>query len=79
MARVGRSRLGGNIVSIDHGNGYLTKYMHLDGVNVKDGQQVGPDDVIGLLGMSGRATGPNLHYQILKNGRPVNPEDYWRR
>lgn len=63
----------GNTVDIDHGNGYLTRYMHLDGVNVRNGQQVGPDDILGRLGMTGRATGPNLHYQVLHNGRPVNP------
>lgn len=79
VARVGSSRLGGNTVTVDHSNGYQTRYAHLDGVNVRDGQQIGPDDVIGSLGMTGRATGPNLHYQVLRNGRPVNPASLFGR
>ena len=73
VARTSSSKNGGNIVTIDHGGGVLTRYMHLDKVNVRDGQQIGPDDVVGLLGRTGRASGPHLHYQVLVNGRPVNP------
>lgn len=78
-ARVTSSRLGGNTVTIDHGGGRTTKYMHLGRVNVQDGQQVGPDDVVGMIGMTGRSTGPHLHYQEYLNGKPVNPASHRRK
>ncbi len=64
----------GNNVVIDNGGGYSSLYAHLEAVNVSPGQQVvGGSTVIGWLGMSGRTTGPHVHFEIRQNGTPVNP------
>ena len=67
----------GNMVDIDHGFGYTTRYGHLQGANVEPGQQVKRGDQIGTLGSSGRATGPHLHYEVLYKTRQVNPWNYF--
>jgi soluble lytic murein transglycosylase len=72
-ARVSRSAKGGNIVTIDHGKGVVTKYMHLDTVSVKDGQTVTDQTVIGGLGNTGVSTGPHLHYEVYVGGKKVDP------
>jgi murein DD-endopeptidase MepM/ murein hydrolase activator NlpD len=63
----------GRVVEIDHGNGIRTRYAHLRKVLVKKGQQVAHRQEIGLLGVSGRSTGPHVHYEILVNGKPRDP------
>ena len=63
----------GRLVEIDHGMGFKTRYAHLNKILVKIGQKVDYRDKIGLLGNSGRSTGPHLHYEIAHNGRPVDP------
>jgi murein DD-endopeptidase MepM/ murein hydrolase activator NlpD len=63
----------GNLIIIKHGFGLATRYGHLSRYNVKPGQQVKRGDVIGLVGSTGRATGSHLHYEILANGRLINP------
>jgi len=63
----------GRLVEIDHGMGFRTRYAHLNKILVKVGQKVEYRDNIGLLGNSGRSTGPHLHYEIAHNGRPVDP------
>lgn len=63
----------GNMVEIDHGNGFKTKYAHLNKAYVKKGAYVNPGDTIGEVGSTGRSTGPHLHYEILYNGTPVDP------
>ena len=63
----------GRLVSIDHGLGVETRYAHLDKIVVKVGQKVGPDTTIGLLGNSGRSTGPHLHYEVRIDDRPRDP------
>ncbi len=63
----------GRLVEIDHGMGFKTRYAHLNKILVKVGQKVDNRDKIGLLGNSGRSTGPHLHYEIAHNGRPVDP------
>lgn len=73
VARVSRSEKGGNIVTIDHGGGVVTRYMHLDRVDVKDGQRVTGDTVLGSVGTTGRASGPHLHYEVIVGGRHVDP------
>ncbi|NQU86022.1 MAG: M23 family metallopeptidase [Mariniphaga sp.] len=73
-----RSKIGfGLEIKIDHGFGYVTLYGHLNGFNVKSGQLVKRGDVIGYIGNSGGSTAPHLHYEIHKNGKPVNPEYYY--
>jgi murein DD-endopeptidase MepM/ murein hydrolase activator NlpD len=61
---------------ISHGFGITTRYGHLQKVNVKLGQKVERGDKIGELGMSGRTTGPHLHYEVRINNMPANPVQY---
>ncbi len=63
----------GNLVILRHGFGLSTRYGHLSKFNVKVGDQVTRGDVIGYVGATGRATGTHVHYEILANGRPINP------
>jgi murein DD-endopeptidase MepM/ murein hydrolase activator NlpD len=66
----------GNYVVIDHNNGYLTYYAHLNKIKVKKGQFVQRYDLIGLMGSTGRSTGTHLHYEVRVSNHPVNPIDY---
>lgn len=66
----------GRIVEIDHGNGITTLYGHLNKILVKKGQKVGYRDRLGLLGSSGRTTGPHVHYEIRVNGRLSDPLNF---
>ena len=66
----------GNEALIDHGYGVATKYAHLSTLCVFVGQQVRRGQVIGTVGMTGRATGPHLHYEVLVQGTPVNPTKF---
>lgn len=67
----------GNVIDIDHGFGYSTRYGHLQDALVKPGQQVHRGDQIATMGSSGRATGPHLHYEVLYQTRQVNPWNYF--
>lgn len=64
---------GGNTVVIDHGLGVYTVYMHLSGFNVKDKEYIAKGSVVGYVGMTGRATGPHLHYGVKINTVTANP------
>lgn len=66
----------GNSVEIEHGGGIVTKYAHLQKSVVKSGQWVKRGEVLGYIGMTGRTTGPHLHYEVRLNGVPVNPMRY---
>ncbi|MDE2059291.1 MAG: M23 family metallopeptidase [candidate division NC10 bacterium] len=66
----------GNVVSVSHGNKISTFYAHLQQQKVSQGQQVRRGDVIGLVGATGRVTGPHLHYEIQVNDVPVDPTKY---
>jgi len=63
----------GNCIEIDHGNGFKTKYAHLNKSYVKKGQMVKQGDKIAEVGSTGRSTGPHLHYEVLYNGVNVDP------
>jgi murein DD-endopeptidase MepM/ murein hydrolase activator NlpD len=63
----------GTTVIIDHGHGLISRYAHLDSYSVKIGQAVRKGDVIGAVGETGLVTGPHLHFEVLKNGKPVDP------
>lgn len=76
VVTVGRELGYGRIVEIDHGSGYRTRYAHLAAVVARPGQVVERGEAIGEVGRSGLATGPNLHYEVLVDGRPVNPREY---
>ncbi|MFL5402938.1 MAG: peptidoglycan DD-metalloendopeptidase family protein [Gemmatimonadales bacterium] len=66
----------GNTIVIDHGFGIVTKFAHASKLLVKTGQRVSRGQRIALVGNSGLATGPHLHYEVHVNGRPVNPLKY---
>ena len=67
----------GNHIIVDHGFGYQTVYGHLDKFNVREGQKVKRGDVIGFIGSTGLSTAPHLHYEVLVNGRYVDPALYY--
>jgi len=69
----------GNLIIIDHGNGLTTRLGHLSRFNVKVGQKVRKNDIVGYVGTSGRSTAPNLHYEVRLNDRPINPRNYLPR
>jgi murein DD-endopeptidase MepM/ murein hydrolase activator NlpD len=68
----------GRAVVVDHGRGITTRYGHLSSFAVAAGQYVHRGDTIGYVGLSGRATGPHLHYEVRINETPVNPRKYLR-
>jgi len=67
----------GNMIIIDHGFGYQTLYGHLHTIGVLPDSEVKRGDVIGTVGSTGRSAGPHLHYEVHKNGRHVNPINYF--
>ena len=67
----------GKYIIIDHGYGYETKFLHLSKINVKKGQSVVRGELIGETGNSGRSTAPHLHYEVIYNGTPQNPLNYF--
>jgi len=73
VIHAGRKSGYGNMVEIDHGNGYTTRYAHVSKIHVAVGDRVGKGMTIAEVGSSGRSTGPHLHLELLKNGKQVNP------
>lgn len=69
----GKSGAYGNMVEVSHGLGFSTRYGHLDAVAVAHGQAVDRNTVVGTVGKTGRVTGPHLHYEIRKDGTPLDP------
>ena len=67
----------GNCVMIDHGNGYVTLYGHMSSIAVSQGQTVSQGDTIGYVGSTGNSTGPHLHFEVLKNGTRIDPEQFF--
>ena len=68
----------GIMVEVNHGNGYSTRYAHNSENLVEVGDEVRKGQIVALMGESGRATGPNLHFEVLKDGRRVNPVNFIR-
>lgn len=66
----------GNCIEVSHGNGLMTRYAHMSGFRARIGQQVNAGDVIGLIGNTGRSTGPHLHFEVRVNGKAVNPRPF---
>ena len=66
----------GNCIMVDHGFGYVTRYAHLNSIDVAVGDKVRRGDLIGYSGKSGRITGPHLHYEVIYRGEVINPADY---
>jgi len=73
VAYVGSGPTHGNSVLIDHGDGVFSGYNHLSAFNVQVGQMVNKGDVVGLVGSTGMATGPHVHWEIIVRGVPVDP------
>jgi len=63
----------GNVVYVDHGGGLISMYAHLSRINVRNGEILNQGDNLGLVGQTGRATGPHLHWSVYLNGTAVNP------
>lgn len=69
----------GNLVEVNHGNGFKTRYAHCKENLVKVGDVIKKGQVIALMGSSGRSTGPHVHFEVYKHGRPVDPSTYIHR
>ncbi|NKC22246.1 M23 family metallopeptidase [Ochrobactrum oryzae] len=76
IVKAGRFGGYGNMVEIDHGNGFSTRFAHLSRVLVRNGQQIAAGTIVGEAGSSGRSTGSHLHYEVRENGRAVNPVNF---
>ena len=68
----------GNMIEIDHGNGFATRYGHLSKIEAKVGQQIRIGQIIGRVGSTGRSTGPHLHYETRIDGDAVDPQKFLR-
>jgi len=80
VALVGRNwKLHGNVVAIDHGQGVVSFYIHLQKALVTNGQPVKAGQAIGLVGQTGRANGPHLHFSLYVNQVAANPSDWFRQ
>jgi len=78
VKKVERNRHGyGRMIVLDHGYGYETLYAHLEGFNVKRGQTVKRGEIIGYVGNTGVSTAPHLHYEVHRQGKKVNPVNYF--
>ncbi len=73
VKRAGKNGGYGNFIEIDHQNGFVTRYGHLHKIKVKVGQMLSKNDVIGLMGSTGRSTSTHLHYEVLFNNQTLNP------
>ena len=69
----------GELVEINHGNGYVTRYAHCKEILVEVGDVVKKSDIIALMGSTGRSTGPHVHFEVLLNGKSVDPAKYINR
>lgn len=76
VTKVGAQAGYGELVEIQHGSGYVTRYAHNAEVLVKAGERVTQGQTIAKMGSSGRSTGPHVHFEVLRNGKTVNPARY---
>lgn len=75
VAHAGPAGSYGNLVVVDHGNGIETRYAHLQQVEVKIGQRVSPGTEVGRVGRTGRSTGAHLHFEVRRDGQPIDPKE----
>ena len=73
VSAAGRAGGYGNLIKLGHPNGYGSMYGHLSRIAMRPGERVSRGEVIGYVGSTGLSTGPHLHFEVLKNGRAVNP------
>lgn len=66
----------GYLIELDHGNGLTTRYGHLSRVEVSEGSMIERGQLMGLIGSTGRSTGPHLHYELRLDGKPINPRRF---
>lgn len=79
VVTVSRVKTGyGLLVEINHGKGYITRYAHASAAMVETGDRVEKGDVVAVVGSTGRSTGDHLHFEVLHDGKPVNPLKYIR-
>lgn len=77
VAQVGYDESRGNFAVLDHADGSQSKYFHMQSApNYDVGHEIRAGDAIGRVGSTGRSTGPHLHYELWKNGQPVDPRRY---
>jgi murein DD-endopeptidase MepM/ murein hydrolase activator NlpD len=76
VIKVETDRYLGKNVTISHGNGYTTVYGHMSNFAVKAGQKVKRRDIIGYIGQTGKAAGPHVHYEVMKDGKRVDPRNF---
>jgi len=79
VTEAGRQSGYGYVVEIRHADGYVTRYGHNSKILVKVGDIVSKGDLIGLMGSTGRSTGPHVHFEVARNGKSINPAKYLRR
>ncbi|WP_324740335.1 M23 family metallopeptidase [Tsuneonella sp. CC-YZS046] len=79
VTRAGWSGGYGLLVVVRHANGYETRYAHMSRIRVAPGQSLAKGQVIGHVGSTGRSTGPHLHYEVRREGEPVDPKAYMGR
>ena len=79
VANTGDYFFNGNTVFVDHGQGLITAYMHLSRIDVRAGQTVKQGEVLGAVGATGRVTGPHLHWAVILNNTPVDPQIFLAR
>jgi len=77
VVRAQRSASYGNVVYIDHGYGYKTIYAHMSKIKTRKGRKVKRGDLIGYVGNTGLSAAPHLHYEVHKNGKPLNPINFY--
>ena len=68
----------GNMVEVEHGSGFSTRYGHLSQIDVAPGQSVAPGAILGRVGSTGRSTGAHLHYEVRTDGEAVDPARFLR-
>ena len=76
VTKAGRNGGYGLMVEVTHSNGTITRYAHLSRMMCRKGDNVGPGEMLAESGNTGRSTGPHLHFEILINGKTVNPKKY---
>ncbi|WP_156508648.1 M23 family metallopeptidase, partial [Oleiphilus sp. HI0132] len=69
----------GNLVEVNHGGGFTTRYAHCKELKAKVGDIVDKGQVLASMGSTGRSTGPHVHYEVRKNGKVINPKKYIHR
>ena len=76
VTKIGYAEDYGNFVEITHGYGVLSRYAHAKSIDVKVGTKVNKGDHIGKVGMTGRTTGPHLHYELQIGGKKIDPSNF---